>query len=95
MICIETEIETEIDTFPPRAVVPPPCSNWHKKAQGFGMPVEKRDKCIVIYRTESEHQALTWAADRARRRPSEAIRLVAIDWAKGQQERAHQERGQA
>ena len=57
------------------------------------MAVEKKYKRIVIYLTESEHQALTWAADRARRRPSEAIRLVAIDWANSQVERAHQERG--
>ena len=35
------------------------------------MPVEKRDKRIVLYLTESEHQAVTWAADRARRRLSE------------------------
>ena len=45
--------------------------------------------------TESEHQALTWAAGRARRRPSDAIRLVAIDWANSQVERANQERGPA
>ena len=57
------------------------------------MTVEKRDQRIVIYLTESECQALTWAADRARRRPSEAIRLVAIDWANAPVERAHQERG--
>ena len=59
------------------------------------MPVEKRDKRIVIYLTESEHQALTWAADRARRRLSEAIRLVAIDWANSEIAEAHQERGPA
>ena len=29
------------------------------------MAVEKRDKRIVIYLTESEYQAVTWAADRA------------------------------
>ena len=57
------------------------------------MTVEKRDQRIVIYLTESEYQALTWAADRARRRSSEAIRLVAIDWANSPVERAHQERG--
>ena len=34
-------------------------------------------------------------AGRARRRPSDAIRLVAIDWANSQVERAHQERGPA
>ena len=56
------------------------------------MTVEKRDKRIVIYMTESECPAVTWATDRARRRPSEAIRLVVIDWANSQMERAHQER---
>ena len=59
------------------------------------MTVEKRDQRIVLYLTESEHQALTWAAGRARRRPSDAIRLVAIDWVNSQVERAHQERGPA
>ena len=59
------------------------------------MTVEKRDKRIVIYLTESEHQALTWAADRARRRPSDAIRLVAIDWANSEIAEARQERGPA
>ena len=59
------------------------------------MTVEKRDKRIVIYLTESEYQAVTWAAARARRRLSEVVRLVAIDWAKGQQEREHQAGGQA
>ena len=29
-------IGIEIDTFPPRAIVPPQCWNWHKKAHGFG-----------------------------------------------------------
>ena len=58
------------------------------------MTVEKRDQRIVIYLTESEYQAVTWAAARARRRLSEAIRLVAIDWANSQVERANQERGQ-
>ena len=58
------------------------------------MTVKKRDKRIVLYLTESEYQAITWAADRARRRPSEVVRLVAIDWANSQMERAHQERGQ-
>ena len=57
------------------------------------MTVEKRDQRILIYLTESEYQAVSWAAGRARRRPSEAIRLVAIDWANAQVERAHQERG--
>ena len=59
------------------------------------MTVEKIDKRIVIYLTESEHQALTWAADRARRRPSDAIRLVAIDWANSEIAEARQERGPA
>ena len=59
------------------------------------MTVEKRDQRIVLYLTESEHQALTWAADRARRRPSEAIRLVAIDWANSESAEARQERGPA
>ena len=59
------------------------------------MTVEKRDKRIVIYLTESEYQAVTCAAARARRRLSEVVRLVAIDWAKGQQEREHQAGGQA
>ena len=59
------------------------------------MTVEKRDKRIVIYLTESEHQALTWAAGRARRRPSDAIRLVAIDWANSEIAEARQERGPA
>ena len=54
------------------------------------MTVEKRDKRIVLYLTESEYEVVNWAADRARRRPSEAIRLVAIDWANSQVERAHQ-----
>ena len=59
------------------------------------MTVEKRDKRIVIYLTESENEVVTWAAGRARRRPSDAIRLVAIDWANSQVERANQERGPA
>ena len=59
------------------------------------MTVEKRDKRIVIYMTESEYEVVTWAAGRARRRLSEVVRLVAIDWAKGQQEREHQAGGQA
>ena len=59
------------------------------------MTVEKRDQRIVLYLTESEHQALTWAADRARRRPSEAIRLVAIDWANSESAESRQERGPA
>ena len=59
------------------------------------MTVEKRDKRIVIYLTESENEVVTWAAGRARRRPSDAIRLVAIDWANSQVERAHPERGPA
>ena len=59
------------------------------------MTVEKRDKRIVLYLTESEHQALTWAADRASRRPSDAIRLVAIDWANSEIAEARQERGPA
>ena len=59
------------------------------------MTVEKRDKRIVLYLTESEHQALTWAAGRARRRPSDAIRLVAIDWANSEIAEARQERGPA
>ena len=58
------------------------------------MTVEKRDKRIVIYLTESENELVTWAEDRARRQPSEAIQLLAIDWANSQAERAHQERGQ-
>ena len=57
------------------------------------MAVEKRNKRVVVYLTESEHQALTWAADRARRRLSEAIRLLAIDWANNQIARAQQEGG--
>ena len=61
----------------------------------MGIAVEKRDKRIILYLTESEHQALTWAAGRARRRLSEVVRLVAIDWAKGQEEREHQAGGQA
>ena len=75
--------------------MPPSAKIDTKKHGGLGMTVEKRDQRIVIYLTESEYQALTWAAARARRRPSEVVRLVAIDWAKGQQQRAHQERGQA
>ena len=91
MICIESEF----DTFPPRPIVPPQCWNWHKKARwGLGMTVEKRDKRIVVYLTESENELVTRAAGRARRRPSEVVRLVAIDWANSQVERAHQERGQ-
>ena len=65
-----------------------------KSTGGLGMTVEKRDKRIVVYLIESEYQAVTRAAARARRRPSETIRLVAIDWANSQVERAHQERGQ-
>ena len=57
------------------------------------MAVEKRDKRVVVYLTESEHQALTWAADRARRRLSEAVRLLAVDWANSQMARAQQEAG--
>ena len=57
------------------------------------MAVEKKDQRIVIYLTESEYEVVTWAADRARRRPSEAIRLLAIDWANSQVERAHQAGG--
>ena len=55
-------IGIEIDTFPPRAIVPPQCWNWDKKHRGLGMAVEKRDQRTVIYLTESECQALTWAA---------------------------------
>ena len=43
----------------------------------------------------SECQAVTWAADRARRRPSDATRLVAIDWANSEIAEARQERGPA
>ena len=57
------------------------------------MAVEKRDHRVVIYLTKSEHQAMTWAADRARRRPSEAIRMLAVDWANNQMARAQQEGG--
>ena len=59
------------------------------------MTVEKRDKRIVIYLTESENEVVTWAAGRARRRPSDAIRLVAIDWANSEIAEARQERGPA
>ena len=55
------------------------------------MTVEKRDQRIVIYLTESECQALTWAADRTRRRPSDAVRLAALDWADAQLEGAERE----
>ena len=94
MICIGTEIGVWVA----RRYSATECYNWHKTGadrRGFGMTVEKRDQRIVLYLTESEHQALTWAAGRARRRPSDAIRLVAIDWANSQVERAHQERGPA
>ena len=66
-----------------------------KKARGLGHDRrEKRDKRIVVYLTESENELVTWVAGRARRRASEVVRLVAIDWANSQVERAHQERGQ-
>ena len=45
------------------------------------MTVGKREQRIVIYLTESEHQAVTSAAARARRRPSDAVRLAALEWA--------------
>ena len=74
-------------------IVPPSARIGTKKRGGLGMTVEKRDKRVVIYLTESEHQALTWAADRARRRLSEAVRLLAVDWANSQMARAQQEGG--
>ena len=79
--------------FRPAPIAPASARIGTKKHRGLGMTVENRDQRIVIYLTESEYQALTWAADRARRRSSEAIRLVAIDWANSQVERAHQDRG--
>ena len=63
--------------------------------QARGAVVKAHQLAGFPYLTESEHQALTWAAGRARRRPSDAIRLVAIDWANSQVERANQERGPA
>ena len=48
--------------FRPAPIVPPSAQIGTKKHGGLGMTVEKRDQRIVIYLTESEHQALTWAA---------------------------------
>ena len=60
MICIGIEV----DTFPPRPIVPPPVLGiGTKKARGgLGMTVEKRDKRIMVYLIESEYQAVTRAA---------------------------------
>ena len=57
------------------------------------MAVEKRNKRVVVYLTGSEHQAVTWAAERARRRASDAVRLLAVDWANGQITKAEREGG--
>ena len=56
MICIETEFGVWV-AHPPQG--PPSAKIGKKPAQtggGFGMTVEKRDKRIVLYLTESEHQ---------------------------------------
>ena len=58
------------------------------------MAVEKREHRIVIYLTDSEHRAVTWAAARARRRPSDAVRLAALDGADAQLARAKREAAQ-
>ena len=58
------------------------------------MTVEKREHRIVIYLTDSEHRAVTWAAARVRRRPSDAVRLAALDWADAQLEGAEREAAQ-
>ena len=52
------------------------------------MAVEKWEHRIVIYLTDSERRAVTWAAARARRRPSDAVRLAVLDWADAQLARA-------
>ena len=56
MICIQTEIGVWV-AHPPQG--PPSATIGTKPARtggGFGMTVEKRDKRIVLYLTESEHQ---------------------------------------
>ena len=67
---------------------PPQARISTKKHRGLGMAVEKREHRIVIYLTDSEHRAVTWAVARVRRRPSDAVRLVALDWADAQLARA-------
>ena len=54
--------ESEFAALPPRPIAPASARIGTKKRGGLGMAVEKRDKRIVIYLTESECQALTWAA---------------------------------
>ena len=80
----ENPIHTPVS--PP--VGPPQARISTKKHGGFGMTVEKREHRIVIYLTDSEHRAVTWAAARVRRRPSDAVRLAALDWADAQLEGA-------
>ena len=58
------------------------------------MAVEKREHRIVVYLTDSERQAVTWAAARVRRRPSDAVRLAALEWADAQLARAEREAAQ-
>ena len=56
MICIGNELAVWV-AHPPQG--PPSAKIGTKPAQtggGFGMTVEKRDKRIVLYLTESEHQ---------------------------------------
>ena len=75
-------------------VGPPQARISTKKHGGFGMAVEKREHRIVVYLTDSERRAVTWAAARVRRRPSDAVRLAALDWADAQLARAEREAAQ-
>ena len=81
----------EFGANPPPPVGPPQARISTKKHRGFGMAVEKREHRIVVYLTDSERRAVTWAAARARRRPSDAVRLAALDWADAQLEGAERE----
>ena len=58
------------------------------------MAVEKRNKRVVVYFTESEHQALTWAAGpRQAAGPPTRCGCWPMDWANNQIARAQQEGG--
>ena len=76
-------------------VIVPPSAKIGTKSGGLGAwPSRKETKRVVIYLTESEHLGVTWAAERARRRASDAVRLLAVDWANSQIDKAEREGGQ-
>ena len=57
------------------------------------MTVEKRERRLTLHLTETEYDLLTRAAGHYRRRPSDIVRQLILNWARDVQRQAQENQG--